>query len=192
MSYYLSGPRTREVSVQHRGVLSNYDITHLLKYIATQTTTEGKLSDGKTSSEIRRSRVFFIPVNDDTRWVYDKIGLFIVDSNEKNFGFDIKAVQFIQYTEYHDTDSGTYDDHIDWVPKTINPRKLSMSIQLTDGADYDGGDLHLKLNSQHPRIASREKGDAILFPSWILHGVTPVTRGVRKSLVIWAEGPEWK
>lgn len=192
MSYYLSGPKTSEASVQHRSVLSNHDITEVLRYIATQTTSDGLLADGKTNSEIRRSKVFFIPMGADTSWLYDKIGRFIADSNQKHFGFDITALQNIQYTEYHEKDSGTYGDHLDWAPRTITARKLSMSIQLTEGTDYKGGDLHLKFNSLDPKIASREKGDGILFPSWILHGVTPVTQGTRKSLVIWVEGPEWK
>ena len=65
-------------------------------------------------------------------------------------------------------------------------------IQLSDDTDYEGGDLQLKMSSQKPYCASRLKGDGLVFPSWILHGVTPVTKGVRKSLVVWAEGPEWR
>jgi PKHD-type hydroxylase len=66
-----------------------------------------------------------------------------------------------------------------------------MSLQLSDGASYDGCDLEIR--AAHPiDIALRERGVLIAFRANALHRVTPITRGVRKSLVVWAAGPEFR
>ncbi|MBI4521691.1 MAG: 2OG-Fe(II) oxygenase, partial [Gemmatimonadetes bacterium] len=41
-------------------------------------------------------------------------------------------------------------------------------------------------------VATRGKGQAFLFPSYIGHRVTPVTRGIRRSLVTWCVGPAFR
>lgn len=48
------------------------------------------------------------------------------------------------------------------------------------------------MNSKHIQVAPRDKGTVIIFPSYILHRVTPVTKGVRKSLAVWISGPRFK
>ena len=60
-------------------------------------------------------------------------------------------------------------------------------MQLSDPADYDGGELELK-NSTRTLVAPRAQGTLIVFPSFLLHRVAPVTRGTRRSLVGWASG----
>ena len=70
-------------------------------------------------------------------------------------------------------------------------RKLSFSVQLSDPDSYKGGDLLLKISNE-PTSVKRTRGAVIFFPSYILHEVTPVKQGVRKSLVGWVTGPRWK
>ena len=65
-------------------------------------------------------------------------------------------------------------------------RKLSLSVQLSDGADYDGGDLRFPGPTDEP--APRERGALIAFPSFVTHRVEPVTRAERLSLVSWISG----
>ena len=190
MSFYLTPPKTTTNLRQLHGVLSNYDIEELLRYVSQQSLEEAKLGGGKVNEDIRRSKIVFLPTNSDTKWVYNKLAVLIAQINQESFNFHLTALQHIQYTEYHAEKQGNYDDHLDWVPNTILPRKLSLCIQLTDGAAYEGGDLLIKTSSKSIP-ASRTKGDALIFPSFLLHGVTPVTRGIRKSLVVWVEGPEW-
>jgi PKHD-type hydroxylase len=38
------------------------------------------------------------------------------------------------------------------------------------------------------KTASKERGTVHLFPSYMPHKVTPITRGTRYSLVIWVHG----
>jgi len=40
--------------------------------------------------------------------------------------------------------------------------------------------------------APKTRGTATLFPSYLLHRVTPVTQGERFSLTIWAHGPQFR
>jgi PKHD-type hydroxylase len=69
-------------------------------------------------------------------------------------------------------------------------RKLSFSIQLSDPDDYEGGDLEFNPNVKEPKI--RHKGNMTIFPSYMTHRVTPVTRGTRYVIVGWIYGPEFK
>ena len=71
------------------------------------------------------------------------------------------------------------------------PRKLSLSLQLSDGADYQGGELQAQVRSRI-EVAPKARGAVIAFPSYVLHRVMPITAGVRKSLVVWALGPEYR
>lgn len=192
MSFFLTPPRNTTTVRQLHGVLSNKDIAQLLSYVDTQPVHSGRLGDGRNDSEVRRSKVLFLPINKETKWIYNKVSHIVNGVNQRDFNFTLSAIQPMQYTEYHAADNGTYTDHLDWSPNVISPRKMSLSIQLSDDAEYEGGELQIKLTSHAPITASRTKGDALVFPSFLLHGVTPVTRGTRKSLVVWATGPEWQ
>ena len=70
-------------------------------------------------------------------------------------------------------------------------RKLSLSLQLTDPSQYEGCDLQFQ-GGRRIETAPRTRGALIAFPSYVLHRVTPITRGVRKSLVCWVSGPEFR
>jgi PKHD-type hydroxylase len=74
-------------------------------------------------------------------------------------------------------------------------RKLSFSIQLSDPASYEGGDLEFNTGepwSDEYRLQIRNQGTLISWPGFVLHGVTPVTRGVRRSLVGFCVGPDFQ
>jgi PKHD-type hydroxylase len=70
-------------------------------------------------------------------------------------------------------------------------RKLSFVIQLSDPKDYKGGELQIHL-SDTPEVMKKEQGTLIAFPSYILHEVTPITKGKRYSLVGWITGKPFK
>ena len=108
---------------------------------------------------------------------------------------DINQINDIQLTKYTDKNQGKYDWHVDtfWANPTMCDRKLSIVIQLSDSDDYVGGDF--KFENEHPQPSVddiRQKGSVIVFPSFIKHCVTPVTKGTRHSLVSWIEGPKFR
>jgi PKHD-type hydroxylase len=69
--------------------------------------------------------------------------------------------------------------------------QMSVTIQLSDPSDYEGGDMEFLCG---PEIVTAAKpiGTAIVFPSYIMHRVTPVTRGLRRSVVAWVSGPPYR
>ena len=69
-------------------------------------------------------------------------------------------------------------------------RKVSVTVQLSDPREYDGGDLELMDGTMGggSTMAPAEQGCAAAFPSYLLHRVTPVTRGVRYVVVAWFAG----
>jgi PKHD-type hydroxylase len=73
----------------------------------------------------------------------------------------------------------------------ISHRKLSLTVQLSDPAHYEGGVLQFMLN-QKIVDAPKERGTVIVFPSFMMHRVTPVERGVRRSLVGWVSGHPYR
>jgi PKHD-type hydroxylase len=111
--------------------------------------------------------------------------------NQHSFGVNLSYLEDkMQLACYDESDSGFYDWHTDFAG--IAPRrKLSISVQLSRPEDYDGGDLEL-LFSSSPYTAARARGTFIVFPSFCLHRVTPVTRGTRWSLVAWVLGTRWR
>ena len=96
----------------------------------------------------------------------------------------------LQLTNYNDTEKGMYGWHLDYNSKDSS-RKLSMVVQLTDPSEYEGGNLQIKVNND-PVNVRKQRGLIAIFPSYVLHQVTPVTQGTRQSLVAWVEGPAFK
>ena len=70
-------------------------------------------------------------------------------------------------------------------------RKLSIVVQLSEPNEYQGGDLQFMYASE-PYTAIKEKGSVYTFPSFVMHKVTPVFSGVRRTLVAWVAGPAFK
>ena len=68
---------------------------------------------------------------------------------------------------------------------------MSLSIQLTDPKEYEGGDLCL-YQEEKGDIMKKEQGTLILFPSYTLHEVKPITKGERNSLVSCVTGKQFK
>ena len=110
------------------------------------------------------------------------------------FNFTLNGYDAFQYTTYNSEKKGNYGWHMDMNmgSKTddCEPRKLSMTLLLND--DFEGGNFEIALGDQiDPTVLPAKKGRALLFPSFILHRVTPVTKGIRRSLVIWCVGPKF-
>jgi PKHD-type hydroxylase len=130
---------------------------------------------------VRQSHVRFI----DEASVCARMRDLVFDINGRVFHFDVSRVEPPQLAEYGVGDK--YDEHLDIGPGTAALRKLSLSVQLSDPKDYDGGNLEL-WGASGWTVAARSRGAVIAFPSYMLHRVTPVTRGARHSLVAWAAG----
>jgi PKHD-type hydroxylase len=134
-----------------------------------------------------------------TNWLYPSDGLFdffkkftdaTISLNSQFYNFHIFSFsEGLQFTHYK-APGEHYGKHID---RGLHGgiRKLSISIQLSDPNSYKGGDLHL-YDGDAPTKTPREQGTLIMFPSFVLHEVKPVTKGERFSLVAWVTGDPFK
>jgi PKHD-type hydroxylase len=62
---------------------------------------------------------------------------------------------------------------------------------LSDPSEYDGCELQVRAGNQID-IAPTARGALVAFPANVLHQVTPIRSGMRKALVVWAVGPEFR
>ena len=70
-------------------------------------------------------------------------------------------------------------------------RKLTAIIQLSDDKDYEGGDFEFGITDAKGDDlvkGNRGKGCLLVFPSFLSHRVTPITKGTRYSIITWMEG----
>ena len=150
----------------------------------------GEDSVSKLDESIRKSKIKWIHHDDKSWWLYDKLANYIQEAN-KSWGFTINSIiDSIQYTEYYEG-GGHYDWHMDMGNYPNNHRKISLTIQLSDPNTYEGGDLEFWVG-RNPDKAPREQSFAVLVPSYLMHRVTPITKGVRKSLVLWVGGDTFR
>ena len=157
-------------------------------------------------SNLQRKRKSDIVWLDET-WIYKELQPYIKIANQNaGWNFEWDWSEPCQFTEYKK--GQFYDWHCDSfeVPydEPENPnrhgklRKLSMTVSLTDPEEYEGGDVEFDFRNtdegSQPRICEeiRQKGSVIVFPSFVWHRVTPVTKGTRHSLVCWNIGYPFK
>jgi predicted 2-oxoglutarate/Fe(II)-dependent dioxygenase YbiX len=110
-------------------------------------------------------------------------------ANQKAWKFDVTHSNQTDYLKYDE--AGHYHAHVDTfiTPGDSECRKLTVLMFLND--DFEGGRLFLQ-NSHKKIYPPQAAGTALVFPSFILHGVEPVTKGIRRSVVTWLVGPWFK
>lgn len=149
----------------------------------------GYYTEEEQSDELRKTEVLWIEGNEKTAPIYQKVAQMVRVANDNHFHWNLDYVETLQYGEYKD--GGHFNYHYD-APlraKDNDNRKLSFSILLNSPDEYEGGELEIPGPGYgKTRI---EKNCALFFPSSMLHRVTPVTSGVRKSLVGWVHGPNF-
>lgn len=145
---------------------------------------------GKVDGELRKCLVSWIRPNEDTSWIFQKIQHVVNEINEKYYKFSIQWTEDCQFTRYDDSYNGFFSKHLDIIGFSGEAaRKISVVILLNN--DYEGGELKIYADAE-PHVVIKGKGTVVLFPSFLLHEVTPVTSGTRYSLVNWVNGTRWK
>lgn len=145
---------------------------------------------GEDLAKIRRSKISWINNSPDTQWIFKKLANVAATLNAQFYRFDLTGFgESIQLTNYDQSEQGMYGWHQDY--NASISRKLSLVLQLTDPAQYEGGNLQI-MTSSNPQTVRKQRGLVVAFPSYVLHQVTPVTKGNRQSLVAWISGPAFK
>jgi PKHD-type hydroxylase len=153
--------------------------------------TAGIKDDKTVDKKIRETTIGFFP---ELHWVEALTKKYVEEANQyAGWNFILDSSELVQFGCYEV--GSFYKEHRDMDHKIYGNRKLSISIQLTDGDRYDGGEFLLKNfyggELEMPKEL-RNKGSIIVFPSILLHQVTKVRAGTRHSLVQWHSGPDFK
>jgi PKHD-type hydroxylase len=155
-----------------------------------QKATVGAGSGGSIDTDVRRSQVSWLENNPNTKWVFEKLAHVASRLNADYYRFDLTGFgESLQLTNYDQSENGMYGWHLDYGGGVS--RKLSMAMQLTDPAEYEGGNLEIMVSSDQLKVR-KQRGLIAVFPSYILHQVTPVTQGSRQSLVAWVSGAPFR
>ena len=142
----------------------------------------------------------------EEQWIYDAVWSYMVQANDDaGWKYNIHTAESLQIARYkkgmfYDWHPDGKGDHFGVYKNIANPkthdrvRKLSMSVILND--DYEGGEFQFthyskeKLTVHTPEL--NKTGSIIVFPSDTEHRITPITKGIRYSLVAWFLGPPFK
>lgn len=149
------------------------------------------------ADNMRRSDVKMHGVDQENKWIFDKLIDCAETINNQYYGYDLLGFDYFQYTEYNGPGS-EYGYHMDMImgervpPGMEIPRKLSFSLILSHPNDYVGGEFEFIVNGVDTITVPQPRGRLLAFPSYIIHRVSPLTDGHRKSLVFWAIGPKFK
>ena len=161
-------------------------------------TKEGRISSSESEgikskkSDYRICTLYRPPENlEQVDWINEKLLSVITGVNRDYYQFDIKAlIEPPNLMKYEAEKKGHYDYHLDIGQAKPNCwRKISYSLFLND--DYEGGAMEFKTGE---KILSY-KGPVsrmIIFPSYLLHRVNPVTSGTRWAMVGWAHGASFR
>jgi PKHD-type hydroxylase len=190
-----------------KSVLPSRFCDDVIKHALQQKTQLARTGDdNKTLSKKRKSDVVWL--NDN--WIYKEVHPYVHIANENaGWNFEWDRSEQIQFTKYKV--GQYYDWHADSWPKPYEKeglfkgkiRKLSMTCQLTDGSEYEGGELEFDFRNYEPPLRDESKhvtqckeilpkGSIIVFPSFLWHRVKPITKGRRYSLVLWHLGYPFK
>ena len=149
---------------------------------------DAAVDDGTTGGvnyRLRRTRERVVPPTPDNVWIFRRLAGLVTRFNADAFRFQLNNTMTVSVLEY--SPEGFFDWHLDLGAGGIESlRKISLVTFLTPPADYEGGGLCF-LDAREPmRLA---QGDTVVFPSYLVHRVEPVTRGTRYTLVSWVHGP---
>jgi PKHD-type hydroxylase len=146
--------------------------------------------NSQSVNDYRISDISWMDDNVQTSWIYKKISDYAKIANREMWNFDIWDYQdLLQFTKYYG-DGGHYDWHVDLGPGISN-RKLSCVLQLSTPEEYEGGVLQMNPGGNIMEVP-KGLGTLCFFPSFLLHRVTPLSSGVRKSLVTWLCGANFR
>ena len=182
---------TEFLSIDHSFIV--HEINQIQDYWNDEKAKVAELEGNEESTlddTIRKSKVLPIIPSSDTKWIFQRLTDLATNCNNHSYHFDLSGFhEPLQLAEYNEEDF--FDWHLDFGVGQSSTRKLSISIQLSDSDSYEGGNLQFRINNK-VIDAPRAKGTAIIFPSFIMHRVTPITKGSRKSLVGWVSGNHYK
>jgi PKHD-type hydroxylase len=168
-------------------LLDDGECDHIIETCRSFESRKPEIVGEEEAPDRRQGAMFRVPRLGKTEWMYQMILEVSADANERHFGLDLTGiVKEPEYVEYY-ASRGHFHWHNDYgQERPVSTRKLTVSIQLSDPADYDGGQL--EMFDARQSVLPVERGTVSVFPSFYYHRVRPVARGTRKALVAWIAG----
>ncbi|HWE01976.1 MAG TPA: 2OG-Fe(II) oxygenase [Tepidisphaeraceae bacterium] len=140
--------------------------------------------------DVRKSRVASLPWIKDAEWIFQRLTAAVMECNKSLYNFQLAG--FMEGLRIDEYQAGSfYDWHQDFGYREQSIRKISLIAQLTEPSQYQGGDVEF-FSGRGPQKAVRARGAILLFPSFVLHRVAPMTAGTRHALVGWVAGPPFR
>ncbi len=134
----------------------------------------------------RQCQVAQLAMSATNDWLANKaLNIARVANSQYALDIDTASMQ-MHYVRYEP--GGLIGWHSDYDSGGTLRRKLSVSVQLSDHADYEGGGLEFFSMGELP--LTRSRGTVVAFPSFLMHRVDKIASGVRSALVIWFSGPQ--
>ena len=202
--------------VIHRdNFLSESQCIKLIEYFESKESKDSELAGtydkNLLNKEVRNTRELVL----DDEKLTNKLKMVFELANVSTYNYDIKEMEEVKLLKY--TQGGRYKWHTDCGAKEISTRKLSAIIQLSDEKNYEGGDLEFGITNESWEgdtnftqklkkfkmqdiikaktsnyTATRTRGSIVIFPAFLSHRITPITNGIRYSLITWMNGDTWK
>lgn len=148
--------------------------------------SEGNAED----QQLRQSSLNLINPEGEFMWIFERLARTAIDQNVQWFNFELHGLnEGLQLAKYDKSD--LFNWHLDYGGGMASTRKLSLSVQLSEGDEYEGGDLQFMINDKHYNMP-RAAGTVIVFAPFMMHRVTPITSGTRMSLVGWVHGTPFR
>ena len=171
-------------SIVHTDILSTKQCEAINKEIVPELWSDVSTKDTNIIKNIQRQP---LPMNTDG-WPLTYFLAGLKEADSEKFKFDLRGFMDNDApTLWQFPKGSSYDWHVD-IGNNFPTRKLSFIVQLSDPKDYEGGDVEF-LNSKTDKESLRQQGKLIIFPSFITHRMSKVTKGVRHAIVGWVHGP---
>ena len=189
----ITEPRWKSYVVETLGPIFTTELCkEIIDLSSTLKKEQGKIKQKDATEDDKKRRdstISWIPFN-KMQPMYDDLIHLIQKINRNHFGFsNLQITEPAQVSEY--SKGQFYDWHTDnSIDMDMEPpvRKLSMTLLLNDPSKFEGGNLEIAGKT----LSHMKQGHAAIFASFLQHRVTPVTKGVRKALVVWFSGEPFK
>ncbi len=193
--YWIRNPKPESIPVLRLpNFLSEPSLQELKKFVDAHELREGGVvsaSERISADQVRKSQIIWVKPESDDSHLFNEIVQRVAYVNNYHYNYRLDYFGDLQYSEY------AQDGHYGWHTDTAfggeeghegRQRKLSFTVQLNNPDEYEGGDFETFYNGAFQPV-DLKPNTVVFFPSYMPHQVTPVTKGVRKSLVGWVYGP---
>ena len=176
--------RFSATSITTEPVLSTEYCEQLIKQYGDALGQTGIGAKPKVNKAIRKTLAKAIDSTENPE-LYDLVVSAATQVNSTIWQYSLQGMDKLQFLKYNV--GGHYGWHLDIGGGEHMYRKLSFVIPLSPPEAYEGGELIVQTSPKEISVPLTQ-GKMILFPSFVLHKVTPVTKGERHMLVGWLRG----